>query len=144
MVEGKIVEFCENELVLEDVINDCKEPFIGPMNDPAAGEQAADHIRGWRRLSRGMRASLAQVVADEAYFQFGRRARSQANDLVTRKWMRDFLRDHQGLRAKDASTIIELALSLSYIPPESLWDIREAEATRAYSSRVPRSGPQTA
>ncbi len=100
---------------------------------PAEENAQAGQIRGWRREPRGLHTKLAFVAADEAYLQFGRREKSQANDLVTRKFLRDWLRERPGLRAKDASAVIEVALSLSYVPPAEWREIAEMEVTRAYT-----------
>jgi hypothetical protein len=134
-INKKIIDFSNHDLVLEEVVEHARLP--------EGDETPEGQIRGWKRQTPKMRVNLSQVLADEAYLQFGRRARSQANDLVTRKWMRDFLHEYKGLRAKDASRVIELALSLSYLPPEEFWEIRAAEQTYAYGRRVPRAGPQT-
>lgn len=121
-------------------VNDVEDCLVDPAPaDPEAGlgdELPKPHIRGWRRNPTNVRNKLAFVSADEAYLQFGRRERSQANDLVTRKFLRDFLREKQGLRAKDLSAIIEVALPLSYVPPPVYKDVRELTETDAYAAEV--------
>ncbi len=109
---------------------------------PSGGEGPDGQIRGWRRTPRGLHSKLAFVLADEAYLQFGRRERSQANDLVTRKFLRDLCRERKGLRAKDMSAAIEVALSLSYVPPRELAEVEELESSVAYRSVVPGSKPK--
>jgi len=105
-------------------------------------EQPSKRPRGWSRQSKGATGKLALVAADEAYLQFGRRERSQANDLVTRKFLRDWLRERPGLRAKDLSAIIEVALSLSYVPPKEYVVVSGYEQTRAYRSVVGSNPPR--
>lgn len=112
-------------------VDDCLEDKASE-----GGEQPKERVRGWTRKSTGATGKLAQVAADEAYCQFGRRERSQANDLITRKFLRDWLREHKGLRAKDANIIIEVALSLSYVPPLVHPTILAYEQTRSYKERV--------
>jgi len=105
-------------------------------------EQSSKRPRGWTRQPRGVNSKLAHVAADEAYLQFGRRERSQANDLVTRKFLRDWLRERPGLRAKDLSAIIEVALSLSYVPPDEYSVVSRFEQTQAYRSVVGSNPPR--
>jgi len=96
-------------------------------------------IRGWRRVRRSAITEIAFSLADEAYLQFGRRDKSKANDLVTRKFLRDLLSKYDSLRAKDRSRIIEVALTLSYVPPQEGADMEELESTSAYAKLVPSS-----
>ncbi len=139
-VEGDLKRFGSHEKELDQLVEDATEEVC-----TSEGGVEPSGRRVWKRMTSRVQRNLAYVVADEAYFQFGRRERSKANDLVVRKYIRDYLRDLKGpvLRAKDASTITELAVSLSYVPPEQYWEIKEAEGTKAYRSRVPTVGPQT-
>lgn len=90
------------------------------------------HITKW---SRNRKRGLAFSLANEAYYQFGHRVRSEANDMITRKFMRDLLREHKSIRARDASDIIDRALSLSYLPSSTLQEMSEIEGTTAYAVR---------
>jgi len=90
------------------------------------------HIRGWQRVTQNKLQDLAFSLADEAFFQYGRRKKSQANDLVTRKFMRDYLSKYDTLRAKDKSLIIEIALPLSYVVPSETEVMDQVVRTRTY------------
>jgi hypothetical protein len=142
LVERALVRFGSHEMTVDEVVEAATTEVV---DEPQEDGVESSSRRVWKRISAREHTNLAQVVADEAYFQFGRRERSKANDLVVRKYIRDYLRDLKGpsLRQKDASIITELAVSLSYVPPEQFWEIRRAEQTRAYRSRVPTQGPQT-
>jgi len=90
------------------------------------------HARGWTRITKNKLQDMAFALADEAFFQYGRRRKSQANDLITRKFMRDHLSKFDTLRAKDKSLIIEIALPLSYVVPSETEIMDEVVRTRAY------------
>ncbi len=79
---------------------------------------------------------MAYSVASEAYFKFGRRVRNEANDLVTRKFMRDLLQGYPDLRVTDKNTIIEMALAFSYIPPSISEEVDDFVGTDAYAAKV--------
>jgi len=78
---------------------------------------------------------MAFALADEAYFKFGFRERSDANLLITRKFMHDQLREMQDLRAKDAATIVDLALYVSFLPSRAMQDMNAVDSTRAFGRR---------
>lgn len=104
-----------------------------------AARKAAERTRatrGWVRVRPRSRTELAMCAADEAYYEFGARSVSKANDLVTRKFLRDLLREHKDLRAKDANAIIEIALPFSYVPPLQRATMAGFVDTQAYESRV--------
>lgn len=67
--------------------------------------------------------ALASSLAWECYAQFGARERTEANILVSRKFMRDLLDEKRGLRAKDRARLIDRALLLSFMPTAELRDI---------------------
>jgi len=96
-------------------------------------------VRGWNRVRPQHLRHMAFGLADEAYLQFGRRDKSQANDLITRKFMRDHLSQFDSLRARDASIVIDIALTLSYVPTAEWCEMEEVESTRAYRGLVPWS-----
>ncbi len=79
-------DFGNHEVEIEDCLGEQAAAVVG----------AEAQIRGWRREPRGLKTKLSFIAADEAYLQFGRREKSQANDLVTRKFLRDWLRERQG------------------------------------------------
>lgn len=70
---------------------------------------------------------MSYAVAYEAYRQFGARPKSEANVLITRKFMRDLLAEFKDLRTKDCCVIIDAALSLSFLPMVVLQDMNTME-----------------
>jgi len=73
--------------------------------------------------------SLASAFAHEAYLQFGHRTRSEANEIITRKFLRDLALEHKDLRARDASAIVDVALHLSFLPSLALRDVNRSRRT---------------
>lgn len=109
------------------------------INSSEAARNAVEQTRakrGWVRVRPNFSTELAMCAADEAYYEFGARSVSKANDLVTRKFLRDLLREHKDLRAKDANAIIEIALPFSYVPPLQRAAMAGFVDTQAYESRV--------
>lgn len=66
---------------------------------------------------------MAFSVANDAYFQFGYREASEANKLITRKFMRDALSGLKDLRRSDANQVIDMALPLSFLPSRTMKDM---------------------
>ncbi len=104
----------------------------GPDGPEAvAGAQRAPVVGWGRRRRKGM----AFALAEEAYYQFGHRDRSEANLLVTRKFMRDMLKEHRDLRARDASDLIDRALYLSFLPSYTLREMNVLSDTHEFAVR---------
>jgi len=80
------------------------------------------------------------ALAHEAYMQFGVRERSEANLIITRKYMRDQLRDYGDLRAIDASNFIDAALPLSFLPSRSHRAMAKYMETYAMQERMATGG----
>lgn len=78
---------------------------------------------------------LASALAWECYAQFGHRERSEANVLVSRRFMRDILAEHQDLRAKDKARLLDRALLLSFIPTSELSDMVEMSTEDVWRDR---------
>ncbi len=129
-VEEEIVEFGSHETSLQDEL----EPLSQTGPDCQDGDH---HVRGWRRIRPHVAQQLAYGLADEAYFHFGKREKSKANDLVTRKFLRDQLSEFGSMRAKDKSAVVDLALPLSYVPPVLPAVYDDMVNTYAYQRRVP-------
>lgn len=81
---------------------------------------------------------LAISLAGECYFKFGRRPKSEANILISRKWMRDRMEEIKDLRKKDAASIIDIALGLSFFPSV---EAREMDLLLGTSVSASRMGP---
>jgi len=70
-----------------------------------------------RRLVKGGRSKFATALAKEAYVKFGPRVVSQANVLVTRKWLLKLVEERfVDLRTCDKALAIDRAVYLSFIP----------------------------
>jgi hypothetical protein len=68
-------------------------------------------------LAKGHRSRFAMAVAKKAYNKFGRRPVSQANLLVTRKWIQKYMEEaFKDLRTADKNVAIDRALFLSFVP----------------------------
>lgn len=78
---------------------------------------------------------MASALAWECYAQFGSRERSEANLLVSRKFMRDLLGEYQDLRAKDKARLVDRALLLSFLPTLELQDMVELSSTHVWKDR---------
>jgi hypothetical protein len=70
-----------------------------------------------KRLVKGGRSKFATALAKEAYVKFGARSVSQANVLVTRKWLLKLIEERfTDLRTCDKALAIDRAVYLSFIP----------------------------
>lgn len=80
---------------------------------------------------RRVRHVIAASFAAKAYVQFGPRARSPANVLVTRKYLRDYIREHKptDLRYADIGPITDVAVHLSFYPSADHLEVLDMSAT---------------
>jgi hypothetical protein len=88
-------------------------------------------------LKRGRRSSFSASVAQLAYNKFGERPMSEANVLVTRRWLQKLLDDkkYKDLRTCDKNLAIDRALFLSFVPTNSFRAMKLAVATSAWKDR---------
>jgi hypothetical protein len=127
-VRAKVLvrEFDEAQLSLAEVI-ELERGYAGlPRNN-----DGVDGIRFRPRRSHRIACSLAW----EAYEKFGHRVRSEANLLITRKFMLDQLKEFKDLRACDRSGIIDRALYLSFLPSLTLQEMNVIDRTSAFNRR---------
>lgn len=91
-----------------------------------------------KKLKKGKRSVFAASVAKQAYNKFGERPYSEANVLVTRKWLQKFFDDAKftDLRTVDKNTAIDRALFLSFVPTREFQQGRIAMATRQWQGRM--------
>ncbi len=134
-VAGFLSRFDTHECDREDAL-----AYAGVVGGDAITQRPAGVVRGWQRIRRDNITEIAFALADEAYLFYGRRDKSKANDLVTRKFLRDQLSEYDSLRAKDKSRIIEIALTLSYVPPSEAEDMQVVARSAAYGRRVATRG----
>jgi len=95
-------------------------------------------IKTKHTLKKGCRSKFASAIAREAYVKFGARPMTEANVLVTRRWLSKLLEDkkYKDLRAVDRALAIDRALFLSFLPSEDFKMMKLAISTRAWERRV--------
>ncbi len=93
-------------------------------------------------LSKGKRTKFASCVAHIAYNKFGNRAMSEANVLVTRRWIQKLLEEpeYKDLRTVDKNIAIDRALFLSFVPTNEFRKMKIAVATNEWQKRVDPKG----
>jgi hypothetical protein len=89
-------------------------------------------------LRKGRRSSFAASIAREAYNKFGERPMSEANVLVTRKWLQKLLAEpkYKDLRTCDKNLAIDRALFLSFVPTKDFLMMKKAVVTQTWKDRV--------
>jgi hypothetical protein len=92
-------------------------------------------VRRYTFRTRRPKDRIAHALAQEAYYNFGNRQRSEANNLITRRWMRDRLDDYDSIRFKDRATIIDIALVLSFVPSLESREIEGIALTDTFTDR---------
>ncbi len=69
------------------------------------------------RIAKGKRTTFAMALAKRAYVKFGARPVSEANVLVTRKWIVKLIEDEfKDLRNCDKAIAVDRATFLSFVP----------------------------
>lgn len=116
---------------LGEIVHEVRELYGVGEADVVAGRP----VRLLRYRAHRAR-EMVIALADKAYFQFGHREVSDANKLITRKYMRDILVELKDLRIKDANIIIDGALLLSFLPSAELRRMTEISRTRTYGRRA--------
>jgi len=79
---------------------------------------------------------IAIALAGECYFKFGNRPRSEANMLISRKWMRDRMEEVKDFRKKDAASVIDIALALSFYPSVEAREMGQHLSTAVSANRM--------
>lgn len=112
-----------------DVLDDCDESV----------ESASLPLEGVRltaaKRSR-CRKSCAATLAMTAYLKFGSRPKSEANLIITRKFISDLLSENKSMRLKDKIEIMDLAVFLSFVPTKTKLQCDAMSETDAYAERV--------
>lgn len=78
---------------------------------------------------------MADALAAEAYFKFGMRPRSEANLMITRKWMMNQFLLMNDVRKVDANQFIDMALPHSFLPSQSWRHMARIASTDAFAER---------
>jgi hypothetical protein len=106
-------------------------------NSTAGTVEVGRVVRTKKVLRKGRRSLFAAALAKLAYNKFGERPMSEANILVTRKWLQKVLEEaeYKDLRTSDKNTAIDRALFLSFVKTQSFRAMRLALATKAWQDR---------
>jgi hypothetical protein len=88
-------------------------------------------------LVRGNRSKFSASIAKLAYNKFGQRPMSEANVLVTRKWIQKYLEEpaFKDLRTCDKNLAIDRALFLSFLPTKDFQMMKLATTTTEWEKR---------
>jgi hypothetical protein len=79
---------------------------------------------------------LAAAVASECRTHYGFRSRTEANELVARKFIRDRLNSVEDLRKADIPLIMPFAINLCFIPSQSEIVAEEMMASNVVQQRL--------
>lgn len=143
---GSAGEFAADALQTLDAVEDEPEDFIEEhktehrkmVKDVNGVRTIFDNVKITKRLRKGKRSCFAAAVAKQAYLKFGERPMSEANILVTRKWIAKYLEDvkFKDLRTCDKTIAIDRALFLSFVPTREFGRMKLAVASRPWEQRV--------
>jgi len=93
-------------------------------------------------LTKGRRSNFSCAIAQLAYNKFGERPMSEANVLVTRRWIQKLLEEenYKDLRVCDKNIAIDRALFLSFVPTTAFQKMKIATQTKSWKHRVSGAG----
>jgi hypothetical protein len=92
-------------------------------------------VKRYTLRTRQTKDRVVHALAQEAYYNFGTRQRSEANNLITRRWMRDRLDGYGSIRFKDRAAIIDKALVLSFLPSLDSREVESLAQTDTFTDR---------
>lgn len=126
------------EYVDEHTYTYTHKSFDTTLNKVTVKEQS----RTKKVLIKGKRTRFAVGIARLAYNKFGERKMSEANVLVTRKWIQKLLETeaYKDLRTTDKNIVIDRSLFLSFVPTNEYRKMVLAIATPAWKDRVQAEG----
>lgn len=144
--DSKAETFAKKILAEFDSVNEDPVDYIDAhvyesthtVTNSVSGTQEVGRItRKKKVLQKGRRSLFAASVAKLAYNKFGERPMSEANILVTRKWIQKLLEEpeYKDLRTSDKNLAIDRALFLSFVKTQSFRAMRLALATNAWEQR---------
>lgn len=90
------------------------------------------------RLQKGKRSQFAKSLGQLAYNKFGERPMTEANLMVTRRWLQKQLEsdDLKDLRTADKNIAIDRALFLSFVPTKAFLKMKVYSATSQWEKRT--------
>jgi hypothetical protein len=143
---GSAGQFAADALKTLDEVDDEPEDFIEEhvtehrkrVRDVDGVRTIFDNVKTTKRLRKGKRSCFAAALAKQAYLKFGERSMSEANILVTRKWLAKLLTEdmYKDLRTCDKTIAIDRALFLSFVPTKEFGMMKLAVASRPWEKRV--------
>jgi hypothetical protein len=104
----------------------------------ASGTKEVGKVRRSKAvLQKGRRSNFSACIAQLAYNKFGERKMSEANILVTRKWIQKLLEEpkYKDLRVCDKNIAIDRALFLSFVPTDAFRMMKLVVDTKTWKSR---------
>lgn len=89
-------------------------------------------------VRKGCRTKFAASVSKLAYNKFGERKMTEANVLVTRKWIQKLLDEpkYKDMRTADKNLAIDRALFMSFVPTKYFQQMRVAVTTKQWEQRM--------
>jgi len=89
-------------------------------------------------IKKGSRSKFAASIACIAYNKFGNRKMTEANVLVTRKWIQKYLDEptFKDLRIVDKNIAIDRALFLSFVPTTDFQKMTLVTETSTWKNRM--------
>jgi len=89
-------------------------------------------------IRKSCRSRFAASISKIAYNKFGERAMTEANMLVTRKWLQKLLEEpaYRDMRTSDKNLAIDRALFLSFVPTKAFQQMRIAVTTSQWEKRM--------
>lgn len=130
--------FDSHETDLEDAIEN-ERGEAGLLAGGIAGPQPKPKRLRFRRQKA---QEVAFGLADAAYFQFGPRVKTQANEMITYKFMRDLIGEYKDLRKRDQKEILAAALHLSFVPSRTWQVMNELAQTEVFKLRSELTVPE--
>jgi hypothetical protein len=106
-------------------------------NSESGTKVVTEVVRKKKTIRKGKRSCFAAAIAQLAYNKFGERPMSEANVLVTRKWLQKLLAEdtYSDLRTCDKNVAIDRALFLSFVPTNAFRQMKLAIASNVWKDR---------
>lgn len=124
---------------VEEHVTTIEKKVVNHVNQTV---KVLESVKVKKTLAKGKRSAFAASVAKLAYNKFGERKMSEANVLVTRKWIQKLLDEntYKDLRVCDKNLAIDRALFLSFLPTRDFQAMRIAVATKPWKERLDGDG----
>jgi len=132
----KLVKYLMREKSIEAVTRETLKSFDEcDTGVEASLEMLSSVAKMAPRIRKRARQIGANSLALNAYLKFGKRPKSPANVIITRKYVSDLLVDNKDLRLRDKVELMDMAVFLSFLPSETSLLCNEMERTKSYAGR---------